>query len=235
MVCEPLYGPDMDIVVAFIVVFIVRIVVPCFRRASAIESYQDESQDQSHDSEEGYDYLPGTRGAKDSVYDIDQGENDGENVEDVLDISNLDIEDDDEMDEGAAPSTGAGHTESKNHVSGGQDSSVILTRKYTLIISYDKFYQVPRVWLIGYKEDGSLLSHTEIMEDVIGDYHASGRKTVTTEQHPHKNGGGYVVSIHPCQHGAVMKKLSSLIAGEEGFNSEQCVDCLMCNIWSDRQ
>lgn len=174
--------------------------------------------------------MPGTSDAKHSVYDIDQGEigeDGGQNVEDILDISNLDIEDEEEIDEGAAPYAGAAHTESKNQVAGDHDASVILTRKYTLIISYDKYYQVPRVWLIGYKEDGSLLSHTEIMEDVIGDYHDSRRKTVTIEQHPHKNAGGSVVSIHPCQHGAVMKKLSSLIAGEKGFNIEQCVDCLV--------
>ena len=108
-------------------------------------------------------------------------------------------------------------------------------RTYTLLISYDKHYQVPRVWLIGYDENGNVLDHEKVMEDVISDYYAhKDRKTVTIEQHPHRESGGAVVSIHPCKHAAVMKKLSSVVSGESGeFQIEQCVNfaCLYVAIW----
>lgn len=110
------------------------------------------------------------------------------------------------------------------------ESNLISTRTYTLVISYDKHYQVPRVWLIGYKEDGSLLSHEEVMEDVISDYfNHKDRKTVSIEQHPHRESGGTVVSIHPCRHAAVMKKLSSVVSGEGNvFDVEQYVSLKIC-------
>lgn len=32
------------------------------------------------------------------------------------------------------------------------DNEIILTRTYDLHITYDKFYQTPRLWLYGYSE-----------------------------------------------------------------------------------
>lgn len=46
------------------------------------------------------------------------------------------------------------------------------------------------------------LSAPEMMEDVISDY---ANKTVTMEPHPHVSGPQ--ASIHPCQHGKVMKAI----------------------------
>ena len=42
------------------------------------------------------------------------------------------------------------------------------------------------------------------MEDVISDY---AHRTVTMEYHPHLSGSVQHASIHPCQHGAVMKTI----------------------------
>jgi ubiquitin-like-conjugating enzyme ATG3 len=55
-------------------------------------------------------------------------------------------------------------------------------RRYDLSISYDFYYQTPRLWLFGYSEDGQVLSKEEIFEDVMADY---ANKTVTFENHPH--------------------------------------------------
>ena len=63
----------------------------------------------------------------------------------------------------------------------------------------------------------------QVMEDVISDYYNyRDRDTVTVEAHPHRAEGGRVVSVHPCRHAAVMKKLAGLVAGEgKEFSVEQ--------------
>jgi len=42
------------------------------------------------------------------------------------------------------------------------DDTVHKVRSYDLSITYDFFYQTPRLWLIGYNEEGQLLSELEI-------------------------------------------------------------------------
>eukprot|EP00474_Spongospora_subterranea_P011373 CRZ11831.1 hypothetical protein [Spongospora subterranea] len=79
--------------------------------------------------------------------------------------------------------------------------AVIRTRTYDLTITYDKFYQTPRVWLFGYDEDRNPLSPGQIMDEISSD-HAN--KTVTVEAHPHISRVS-CASIHPCKHASVMK------------------------------
>lgn len=45
------------------------------------------------------------------------------------------------------------------------NEDVLKTRTYNLHITYDKYYQVPRFWLIGYGEDMKLLTIEEMKED----------------------------------------------------------------------
>lgn len=78
----------------------------------------------------------------------------------------------------------------------------IKVRTYDLSITYDKYYQTPRVWMIGRNTQDQPLTGDEMMEDVISDY---ANKTVTMETHPHVSGPH--ASIHPCQHGKVMKAI----------------------------
>ena len=47
------------------------------------------------------------------------------------------------------------------------DDNVVATRTYDLSITYDKYYQTPRVWLFGYSELGSPLSPEQTFEDII--------------------------------------------------------------------
>lgn len=83
------------------------------------------------------------------------------------------------------------------------ENNILQTRTYDISISYDKYYQTPRVWIFGYKEDGiTPLTPDEMFEDVMSDYV---KRTVTIESHPHI--GTVHASIHPCQHGAVMKNI----------------------------
>eukprot|EP01132_Coremiostelium_polycephalum_P002298 gene2298-2834_t len=83
-----------------------------------------------------------------------------------------------------------------------EDDNILRTRTYDISITYDKYYQTPRVWLFGYGEDKKPLKPEEIFEDISEDH---AHKTVTIDVHPHL--GISFAYIHPCRHAAVMKKL----------------------------
>ncbi|CAF2018132.1 BnaC07g31240D [Brassica napus] len=84
--------------------------------------------------------------------------------------------------------------------------NILRTRTYDISITYDKYFQTPRVWLTGYDESRMLLQPELVMEDVSQDH---ARKTVTIEDHPHLPGKH--ASVHPCRHGAVMKKIIDVL------------------------
>lgn len=86
--------------------------------------------------------------------------------------------------------------------SGADEDHTVKVRTYDLSITYDKYYQTPRVWMIGRDTQDQPLTGAQMMEDVISDY---ANKTVTMESHPHV--AGPHASIHPCQHGKVMKAI----------------------------
>jgi ubiquitin-like-conjugating enzyme ATG3 len=88
------------------------------------------------------------------------------------------------------------------------------------MITYDKLYQTPRLWLLGYDEvclsynirrtlilkvfqNGTPLKPQQVFEDVSAD-HAN--KTVTIEPFPHST-TLTLASVHPCKHASVMKKV----------------------------
>lgn len=62
------------------------------------------------------------------------------------------------------------------------EDSVVHTRTYDLHIVYNKYYQTPHLFLIGYDENKKILSVDQMFEDVSQD---NAKKTVTFEQHPH--------------------------------------------------
>lgn len=80
---------------------------------------------------------------------------------------------------------------------------ILNTRTYDLNITYDKFYQTPRLWLFGYDEQRKPLTIEEMYSDISQDHV---NKTVTMEQHPHLPPPP-MASIHPCRHAEVMKKI----------------------------
>lgn len=79
---------------------------------------------------------------------------------------------------------------------------IVHTRSYDLTITYDKYYQTPRLWLFGYDESGIPLQSVQIYQDISQDH---ARKTVTIEQHPFLS--LQMASIHPCKHAPLMKKM----------------------------
>ncbi|KAF8817979.1 putative autophagy-related protein 3 atg3 [Cardiosporidium cionae] len=82
------------------------------------------------------------------------------------------------------------------------DINMVQTRTYDLSITYDKYYQTPRLWLFGYNENGIPLTPIQIFEDILTHYVS---KTVTVDPHPCS--GIPTASIHPCKHAEVMKRV----------------------------
>ncbi|KAL0094093.1 autophagocytosis protein [Phycomyces blakesleeanus] len=82
------------------------------------------------------------------------------------------------------------------------NDKILQVRTYDVFITYDKYYQTPRMWLFGYDEERRPLTSQQVFEDVTQDYV---KKTVTIETHPHLNLS--LASIHPCKHAEVMKKI----------------------------
>ncbi|KAJ1614941.1 APG10/Aut1p like like autophagocytosis [Cryptosporidium canis] len=76
-------------------------------------------------------------------------------------------------------------------------------RYYDISVTYDKFFQTPRIWLFGYNKEGTPLSTEEMVEDIISDYAA---KTITLDPHPFT--GIPCISIHPCNHSSLLKKIA---------------------------
>jgi len=95
----------------------------------------------------------------------------------------------------------------------GASPEILATRTYDLMITYDKYYQTPRLWLTGYDESRKPLTMDQMFEDFSAD-HAN--KTVTMESHPHLGDTPPQASVHPCNHASVMKKILDTIS--EGGN-----------------
>eukprot|EP00656_Telonema_subtile_P021811 TRINITY_DN2285_c0_g1_i1.p1 TRINITY_DN2285_c0_g1~~TRINITY_DN2285_c0_g1_i1.p1 ORF type:complete len:122 (-),score=30.69 TRINITY_DN2285_c0_g1_i1:302-667(-) len=83
---------------------------------------------------------------------------------------------------------------------------IVRTRTYDIYITYDQYFQTPRVYLQGYNEDDSPLDPEQIFEDIAADYV---KKTVSIEEHPHLE--LRLAYIHPCRHAEVMKRFIDVI------------------------
>mmetsp|Transcript_14488 Transcript_14488/g.16616 ORF Transcript_14488/g.16616 Transcript_14488/m.16616 type:complete len:308 (-) Transcript_14488:174-1097(-) len=198
--------------------------VPCHARVSSMENMMavdgDDEGDwlvssmiKNHTIEDGFDIIDDEGEViKDKSEKIDQ--NDDSNGKQLGDDEYTDIDD-----------MGAFNFEDENIIEDEEamtvpvndENNLIKVRTYDLSITYDKYYQTPRVWMMGYTADTHQpLTGKEMMEDVITDY---ANRTVTIENHPHV--AGPHASIHPCQHGKVMKTIvHNLIRSTEGDGDE---------------
>uniref|UniRef100_A0A8C6LIW4 Ubiquitin-like-conjugating enzyme ATG3 n=1 Tax=Nothobranchius furzeri TaxID=105023 RepID=A0A8C6LIW4_NOTFU len=107
--------------------------------------------------------------------------------------------------------------ETKTKPEAGCEDAILQTRTYDLYITYDKYYQTPRLWLFGYDEDRQPLTVEQMYEDISQDHV---KKTVTIENHPHLPPPA-MCSVHPCRHAEVMKKIIETVAeggGELGVH-----------------
>jgi len=124
--------------------------------------------------------------------------------DDIPDMADFEEEEEEEDQAAAAPAPVAPGSDPAG------DDGILRTRTYDLSITYDKYYQTPRFWLVGYAEDRSLLQPEKSLEDVSSEH---AQKTITIDPHPHLNLSA--ASIHPCRHASVMKKIMAQM-GEGG-------------------
>jgi len=171
--------------------FLITKQVPCYKRCKDIQ-YTGEHEQIVDDGEDG-GWVDTHHGVEklDSIevaeIAVEEGADDDD--DDICDME--DFEDDDDL---------VIQTQQ-------MELKVEKTRTYDLSITYDKFYQTPRLWLSGYSEDGIPLTIEQMYED-ISQEHAN--KTVTFEQHTSLS--NRQCSVHPCKHAAVMKKLIEVVS-----------------------
>ncbi|SCU91799.1 LAFA_0F05908g1_1 [Lachancea sp. 'fantastica'] len=95
-----------------------------------------------------------------------------------------------------------------------EDDDIVLpsvpsdTRYYDLYIAYSTTYRVPKLYLVGFNNEGLPLSPQEMFQDIAPDYRS---KTATIETLPFLNAHVTSVSIHPCKHANVMRVLMERI------------------------
>ncbi|ORZ01563.1 autophagocytosis associated protein [Syncephalastrum racemosum] len=200
--------------------FLVTRNVPCLRRASQMEYNDNEDETQlidaaaDHDQDEdGWMYTHSSRVSKtmdEIAHTIMDEEEEEENIKQRLESLDLekppleqipdmddipDIDDDFQVAEEEDPSLATVAPAKEN-------DKILQVRTYDVFITYDKYYQTPRMWLFGYDEERRPLPSSRVFEDVAQDYV---KKTVTIEPHPHLSMN--LASIHPCKHAEVMKKI----------------------------
>lgn len=122
------------------------------------------------------------------------------NVDDIPDI-----DDDDDDFAGVTEPEDVAAVASSSHTQTTTDSqgNTLAVRTYDCYITYDKFYQTPRLWLSGLSPSRQPLTKDDVFQDVAADY---AQKTVTFEPFPHKE-NTHMASVHPCKHANVMKKV----------------------------
>ncbi|MBA0732763.1 hypothetical protein Gogos_016831 [Gossypium gossypioides] len=195
--------------------------VPCLKRAASVEQeYEAAGGEVLLDNEDNDGWLATHGRPKDrndveeilpsmETLEIRQNETvksipsyfgSGENEEDIPDMA--DYEEADNAIETDAATLPSDYLVAQEP----DDDNILLTRTYDVSITYDKYYQTPRVWLTGYDESRMLLQPELVLEDVSQDH---AHKTVTIEGHPHLPGKH--ASVHPCRHGAVMKKIIDVL------------------------
>lgn len=196
--------------------FLITRNVPCYKRCRQME-YAPEQEKVIDDAEdEGWvdtHHFAEKSTVEDKVSEmkLDDEENDAPNDDSDEEAVDMEAFVESGMLEDAAtidPSV------KKSAKSGGE---IVSTRTYDLNITYDKYYQTPRLWLFGYDESRKPLTVDEMYEDFSAD-HAN--KTITIENHPHLPGPPQA-SVHPCRHAQVMKKLIDQITeggGELGVH-----------------
>jgi len=207
--------------------------VPCYKRCKQMEYTEQEKIVNADDGEGGWvDTHPSNdilNEDNETAQMNNEEKNDSENMSGKLENSvdiNLDDDDEgeaaamedsdleDEADEAEVKTLPVSENILKTYEASGE---IIQTRTYDLNITYDKYYQTPRLWLTGHDENRHPLVVEQMYEDFSQDHV---KRTVTIETHPHIPGPP-MASVHPCRHADVMKKIIQTVTeggGELGVH-----------------
>lgn len=218
--------------------FLITRNVPCYKRVKQMDTHQEDQEKVIEEEDEDGGWVDTHHFTSDQSVSALQEEMGDMNLESktketsAASASNNDDdeEDDDEEAEDMEAFEESGMLEEQDEAAMapekkestqegavGGDTGVIQTRTYDLNITYDKFYQTPRLWLFGYNEARKPLSVDQMYEDFSQDH---AKKTVTMETHPNLPGPP-MASVHPCRHADVMKKIIQTVAeggGELGVH-----------------
>lgn len=192
--------------------------VPCLKRVKTME-YNDDDVNVLLDSNDEWVATHQSLDTKQKVVvDMDEDDSHPKDPEEIPDMD--DIPDIDELD-ASQHSHGLFIQDDPAALSGNNPDSdkILKTRTYDIAITYDKYYQTPRVWLFGYDEHRRPLTSLQVFQDISQDH---AQKTVTIEAHPHEN--IMLASIHPCKHANVMKHLLDRIEANRSADKELRVD-----------
>jgi len=160
--------------------------VPCLHRADDLFNSKSTATAVKVGGDDGEDWALCATGPEEEPQDIleipsNKKDDDDDDDSDIPDMENYE----DEPDPSAMQSVG-----------------IVKTRTYDLSITYDKYYQTPKVWLFGYDENRKPLKPEQVFQDISQDH---AHRTVTIDVHPLL--GVQCAYIHPCKHSAVMKKI----------------------------
>ena len=184
--------------------------VPCAERASDYEkSNQTKEQEVGDgwleaDLEKGGKSTGETGKPEKKVMDLDDDDDDDKGASKIPEKAApkkvLDLDDDDDEEEVKKPEPkGIEVVEDDDEEETG---TALKTRTYDVTVTYDLYYCVPRMWLMGYNEKGGVLTTKEMTQDIMSEYR---NKTVTIEPHPIT--GIKNISVHPCRHSMLLKKM----------------------------
>nr|CAG4648119.1 EOG090X0AKX [Moina brachiata]SVE93169.1 EOG090X0AKX [Moina brachiata] len=196
--------------------FLITRNVPCYKRCKQLEYNESEKIVLPEDGEGGWVDTHPTSDVPVEGEEAEEMPSDEKELKENLGEAIADLALDDNDDDGEAAvmedsdlendedEAEVKLTNDHEHVppkSSDSNGEILQTRTYDLNITYDKYYQTPRLWLSGHDENRHPLTVEQMYEDVSQDH---AKRTVTMESHPHIPGPP-MASVHPCRHAEVMK------------------------------